>query len=138
MNSPMRPRGATIASRPRHLQRTLWLGLALSGSLLAGCVYRMPIQQGNHLDEATVSQVVPGMTRVQVRYLLGTPMVPGGFVNDRWDYDYYLKMRRLTEPLSAHATVYFNKSNLVDHVVSDVRGNAAVPLSKRNVNAPGA
>jgi outer membrane protein assembly factor BamE (lipoprotein component of BamABCDE complex) len=78
------------------------------------------------------------MTRVQVRYLLGTPMVPGGFVNERWDYDYYLKTRRLTEPLTAHATVYFNKSNLVDHVVSDVSGNTLVPLSKRNVNAPGA
>jgi hypothetical protein len=59
-------------------------------------------------------------------------------VNDRWDYDYYLRMRRLTEPLTAHATVYFNKSNLVDHVVSDVSGSALVPLSKRNVNAPGA
>jgi hypothetical protein len=47
-------------------------------------------------------------------------------------------MRRLTEPLTAHATVYFNKSNLVDHVVSNVIGDAAVPLSKRNVNAPGA
>ncbi len=32
------------------------------------------------------------MTRAQVRYLLGTPMVPGGFDNDRWDYDYYLKI----------------------------------------------
>jgi outer membrane protein assembly factor BamE len=134
----MSPRGATMYSPSQRRQRRLWLALACGGTLLAGCVYRMPIQQGNHLDEATVSQVVPGMTRVQVRYLLGTPMVPGGFVNNRWDYDYYLKMRRLTEPLAAHATVYFNKNNLVDHVVSDVTGNAAVPLSKRNVNAPGA
>jgi outer membrane protein assembly factor BamE len=138
MNSLMSSRGATIESGPRRLQGSPWLGLVLAGSLLGGCVYRMPIQQGNHLDQATINQVVPGMTRVQVRYLLGTPMVPGGFVNDRWDYDYYLKMRRLTEPLTAHATVYFNKSNLVDHVVSNVIGDAAVPLSKRNVNAPGA
>ncbi len=38
------------------------------------------------------------MTRAQVRYLLGTPMVPGGFDNDRWDYDYYLKLRQLHAP----------------------------------------
>jgi outer membrane protein assembly factor BamE len=138
MNSLRSPRGATNESPTRKLTRSLWLGLAAGGSLLSGCVYRMPIQQGNHLDEATVSQVVPGMTRVQVRYLLGTPMVPGAFVNSRWDYDYYLKLRRLTEPLTAHATVYFNKNNLVDHVVSNVSGDAAVPMSKRNVNAPGA
>jgi outer membrane protein assembly factor BamE len=138
MNSLISARGAAFKSHPAQLQRSLWLGVALMGSLLAGCVYRMPIQQGNHLDEATVAQVVPGMTRVQVRYLLGTPMVPGSFVNDRWDYDYYLKTRRLTVPLTARATVYFNKSNLVDHVVSNVSGDAAVPLSKRNVNAPGA
>lgn len=138
MNSLTSPRGAAMNFYPRRLQHTLWLGLVVGASLLAGCVYRMPIQQGNHLDEATISQVLPGMTRVQVRYLLGTPMVPGGFVNERWDYDYYLKMRRLTEPLTAHATVYFNKNNLVDHVVSDVSGNGLVPLSKRNVNAPGA
>lgn len=120
------------------LTRPLLVGLILGGSLLSGCVYRMPIQQGNHLDEATVDQVHPGMTRVQVRYLLGTPMVPGGFVNSRWDYDYYLKMKRLVHPLQAHATVYFDKNNLVDHVVSDVSGNPNVPNSKRNVNAPGA
>ena len=47
--------------------------------LLSGCVYRMPIQQGNYLDPAVDAQVKPGMTHSQVRYLLGTPMVPGGF-----------------------------------------------------------
>jgi outer membrane protein assembly factor BamE len=124
--------------RSRLPTRPLLVGLLLGGSLLAGCVYRMPIQQGNHLDEATISQVHPGMTRVQVRYLLGTPMVPGGFVNARWDYDYYLKMKRLIHPLQARATVYFDKNNLVDHVVSDVSGDVNVPTSKRNVNAPGA
>ncbi len=123
---------------PRLRTRPVLLGLLLGASLLSGCVYRMPIQQGNHLDEATVNQVQPGMTRVQVRYLLGTPMVPGGFVNSRWDYDFYLKLKRLEHPLTARATVYFNKNNLVDHVVSDVSGDAAVPTSKRNVNAPGA
>ena len=58
-------------------------------------------------------------TRAQVRYLLGTPMVPGGFDNDRWDYDYYLKLRQFKHPRQARAAVYF-KNDQVDHVDSDV------------------
>jgi outer membrane protein assembly factor BamE len=118
--------------------RTLGALFVLSGLLGgAGCVYRMPVQQGNHLDATTIAQVKAGMTRGQVRYLLGTPMVPGGFLNDRWDYEYYLKMRRLQTPRRAHATVYF-RNELVDHVVSDVAGDVSEPVSKRPVTAPGA
>jgi len=113
------------------------MALAALTMLLAapGCIYRMPIQQGNHLDASSIGQVKTGMTRAQVRYLLGTPMVPGGFSNERWDYDYYLKMRHLQKPMRSHATVYF-KNDLVDHVASDVRGNPAEVVSKTPVTAP--
>ncbi len=113
--------------------------LLIAVSLLAGtgCVYRMPIQQGNHLDATSIAEVKPGMTRAQVRYLLGTPMVPGGFQNDRWDYDYYLKLRRLQSPYRSHVTVYF-RSDLVDHVDTDVKGNPSEHVSSKPVNAPGA
>ena len=112
--------------------------LLIAAGLLAGagCVYRMPIQQGNHLDATTVAQVKPGMTRAQVRYLLGTPMMPGGFQNERWDYDYYLKLRRLQSPYRSHVTVYFT-NDLVDHVVSDAKGSPAEPVSSKPVSAPG-
>ena len=101
-----------------------------------GCVYHMPILQGNHLDATTIAQVKPGMTRAQVRYLLGTPMMPGGFQNDRWDYDYYLKLRRLQTPRRSHVTVYFH-GDVVDHVDSDVKGNPAEHVSSKPINAPG-
>jgi outer membrane protein assembly factor BamE len=97
----------------------------------------MPIQQGNHLDAKTIGQVQPGMTRAQVRYLLGTPIVPGGFENDRWDYDYYLKLRRLQSPRRGHVTVHF-QGDLVQSVESDVSGSANEPVSKRPVTSPGA
>ena len=58
-------------------QRVL-LGIAF-GALASGCVYRINIQQGNFLDQAAVEQVKAGMTRSQVRYLLGTPMVADPF-----------------------------------------------------------
>jgi outer membrane protein assembly factor BamE len=104
---------------------------------MAGCVYRLPIQQGNHLDAEKIGLIKPGMTRAQVRFLLGTPIVPGAFDNDRWDYAYYLKLRRLQAPTQMHATVYF-RAELVDHVVSDVKEEVIEPRSKRPVSAPGA
>jgi len=99
------------------VRSTLLLAIGLLA--VSGCVYEMPIQQGNYLDATALVQVKKGMTRAQVRYLLGTPMVPGGFDNDRWDYDYYLKLRQLKAPRRARAAVYFH-NDLVDHVDSDV------------------
>jgi hypothetical protein len=102
-----RPRGAA-SPLPSRISRifsrgSVTLRPALRRSFVAilglsACVYRIPIQQGNHLDAETLAQVKPGMTHTQVRYLLGTPLVDGGFQNDRWDYVYYLRMRRLTTP----------------------------------------
>src|SRR4030081_2077497 len=87
------------------LQRVL-LGMAL-GAVASGCVYRINIQQGNFLDQAAVEQVKAGMTRSQVRYLLGTPMVADSFNKERWDYIYYLKKGRSKHVDSRRGTVYF-------------------------------
>ena len=84
----------------------LVLGFAVS-LLASGCVYRINIQQGNFLDQAAVEQVQPGMTRSQVRYLLGTPMVADSFNKERWDYIYYLKKGRTRHVDSRRVTVYF-------------------------------
>lgn len=94
--------------------------VALWALATTACVYRMPIQQGNYPDAASLAQVRAGMTRSQVRYLLGTPQVPGGFDNDRWDYDYYLKTTFSSKPRRARATVYFS-NDVVDRVDSDVK-----------------
>jgi outer membrane protein assembly factor BamE len=82
--------------------------LLAAGALLAsGCVYKMSIQQGNYLVAESVSQLKEGMTRSQVRFLLGTPMVPDAFDNDRWDYYYFFSSRNYKEPLKRRLTVYF-------------------------------
>ncbi|HSD74116.1 MAG TPA: outer membrane protein assembly factor BamE [Steroidobacteraceae bacterium] len=73
----------------------------------SGCVYRINIQQGNYLDPAALEQLQVGMTRSQVRYLLGTPMVPDAFDKDRWDYLFYFKRGRLRDPEERKITVYF-------------------------------
>jgi outer membrane protein assembly factor BamE len=87
--------------------RRLLLGSAVS-LLAAACVYRINIQQGNFLDQAAVEQVKTGMTRSQVRYLLGTPMVADSFNKERWDYIYYLKKGRTRHVDSRRVTVYFD------------------------------
>ena len=78
---------------------TAWVAFCVLTA--SACVYHMPIQQGNYPDAASLAQVRSGMTRAQVRYLLGTPMVPSAFDNNRWDYDYYLKVGYGTAPRRA-------------------------------------
>jgi outer membrane protein assembly factor BamE len=98
--------------RPAPVFRPRLPGLALLAVLLialptSGCVYRMTVQQGNFLDARQVVQVKEGMTRAQVRFLLGTPMLPDAFDRDRWDYLYYLKVGRLQKAEEQRLTIYF-------------------------------
>lgn len=86
---------------------TAAVAICLLGSGMSGCVYRMNIQQGNFLEGRTVDQLQVGMTKPQVRFLLGTPMVPATFDKDRWDYLYYFKLGRLKQPVQRHLIVYF-------------------------------
>lgn len=82
--------------------------LCLAAFLSAGCVYKMKIQQGNYLVTESVSQLKEGMTRSQVRFLLGTPMVPVAFDDSRWDYYYFFSSKKThKEPLKRRLTVYF-------------------------------
>jgi outer membrane protein assembly factor BamE len=82
--------------------------LLAAGALFAsGCVYKMNIQQGNYLVADSVSQLKEGMTRSQVRFLLGTPMVPMAFDDSRWDYYYFFSSQKFKKPLKRRLTVYF-------------------------------
>jgi outer membrane protein assembly factor BamE len=96
----------------RNLVRSSVLGLLAATTLLGGCVYRMNIQQGNYLEGRTVDQLQVGMTRSQVRYLLGTPMVPEAFDKERWDYLYYFKKGRLRRPEERHLIVWFKEDKV--------------------------
>ena len=82
--------------------------LLLVAAAMAGCVHRPYIQQGNYLETSDVDQVTTGMTRSQVRYVLGTPMISDPFTAQRWDYIYTLQRGRNRKVDRAHFVVYFD------------------------------
>jgi outer membrane protein assembly factor BamE len=51
--------------------------------------YKPEIQQGNFVSQDMVSQLKPGMSKEQVRFVLGTPLLTDIFHADRWDYVYW-------------------------------------------------
>jgi len=108
MNGTMRQTPSAnraLRAQPRRLLRILVLSSVLG--LAAGCLYRMPVQQGNFLDPTQVVQLKEGMTRSQVKFLLGTPMVPVAFNSDRWDYYFYEDAPWIKKPNTQRLTVYF-------------------------------
>lgn len=80
--------------------------------------YRPDVQQGNVVTKEMVDGLVPGMTRDQVRFLLGTPALVSVFHQDRWDYVYLLKRGTGSEVQSRRLTVYF-KDNRLERFASD-------------------
>ena len=53
-------------------------------------VHKIEIQQGNIVTQDMVNQLKPGMTKPQVRFVLGTPLIADSFHQNRWDYFYSL------------------------------------------------
>lgn len=53
--------------------------------------YKVPVQQGNVITQEMVSKLKPGMTKAQVRFVMGTPPITDRFHADRWDYVYSMK-----------------------------------------------
>jgi outer membrane protein assembly factor BamE len=73
--------------------------------------YRITIQQGNFISQEQASQLKQGMTREQVRFLLGTALLTDMFHEDRWDYPFRL-LKPNGELISSRISIYF-KNNTV-------------------------
>lgn len=81
--------------------------------------YRIDIQQGNFLSQEMVSKLKKGMTREQVRFVLGTPLVTDIFHANRWDYVFYREVRG-GPPQRQQLTVFFENDRL-DRVAGEVK-----------------
>ncbi|MCP5315814.1 MAG: outer membrane protein assembly factor BamE [Chromatiaceae bacterium] len=75
-------------------------------------VYRPQIVQGNVVNQELINQLEPGMTKRQVRFLLGSPMLSDVFHVDRWDYAYTSGEGSRPDEI-LHTTVYFENDRLV-------------------------
>jgi outer membrane protein assembly factor BamE len=97
------------------------IALAVAMTILlvsSGCVYRANISQGNIVEEEDLDQVEVGMTRNQVRFLLGTPMIDDPFHQNRWDYVYYVKIGRNDATAKRWVTILFE-----DDTVGEIQRN---------------
>lgn len=119
--------------------------------LLAGCSYvpsipfigahRIDIQQGNYVTQDMVNKLKPGMTRSQVRFALGTPLVADPFHPDRWDYVYvYESKGRL---VAKRRVVVVFKNDVLERIEGDVTpadaakaAQSAVPAKDAAAPAP--
>ena len=76
-------------------------------------IYKLDVQQGNIITAEMLMGLKPGMTRAQVKYVLGTPLIQDSFHENRWDYIYkMIKDDRLIE--ERHVVVRFADDELVD------------------------
>lgn len=90
----------------------LSLLLASCGSVPSLSPYKMDIRQGNYVTAEMRDKIKVGMSRAQVRYALGTPMVSDAFHGNRWDYVYRLEQSRKRVEQQG-LTLYFDGDNLV-------------------------
>jgi outer membrane protein assembly factor BamE len=88
-------------------------------TLLGACVYRVDVQQGNLLEDNDIDAVQVGMTRNQVRFLLGTPVIADTFHQERWDYIYYFRQGRRRIVDRSWLIVYFDGER-VSRIEKDV------------------
>lgn len=98
--------------------------IAISGCSLASFdwlpgVYRIDIQQGNAVTAEMASQLQPGMSKRQVAYIMGTPLIQDAFHKDRWDYVYTVEPSG--EPRSAKRITLFFDKDLLAGVEGDFR-----------------
>ena len=103
--------------------------------------YRMEIQQGNFVSQEMVSQLKLGMSKDQVRFVLGTPLITDSFHADRWDY-IFRRQKSGSKQLEHHRlAVFFEDSKLVrmdsDVIPADVDA-AGVRLPEVKPEAPAA
>lgn len=117
--------------------------MALLVTAISGCSsvpriineYKIDVQQGNILTQEMVSQLRPGLTKDQVRFILGTPVLMDMFHANRWDYVYRLQKGSTGAVEMRKFSVFFDAGGLLASVSGDVTAAqaadaAAVPESR--------
>ena len=104
------------------MKRLLLPALMLMALPLAGCVYRMDVPPGIYVEQKQVSLLRVGMTREQVRYVLGSPVTVNPFRDDEWDY-IYVERHGWDDPVQKNLFLTFTS----DGRLSSMRGDFEKP-----------
>jgi len=115
------------------------LGTRTRDALSAVTPYKVEVVQGNFVSKEQVEQLKPGMSRQQVREVLGTSLLTDVFHVDRWDYVFTIR-RQGVDAQQRHLTVYF-KGEVLDRFDGDTMPSeeefvAAVDARKRSGKVP--
>ena len=96
--------------------------------------HRMEIQQCNFISQEMAGQLKVGMTKDQVRFALGTPLVADMFHGDRWDYIFIRQRANSREVEHRRISAFFEQDKLV-RIEGDVV--AAPPAAPAAAGASG-
>lgn len=111
------------------------VALVMSISSLSGCsnwIYRIDIPQGNYLDKRDVEKLRVQMTKEQVEFVLGKPVINDLFNQDTWYYVYEIKrgMKGFGEDLRKELVLHFEDNKLISvNGDFDVSEDFDTPLS---------
>ena len=96
------------------LFRTSIIAIALSLSACSSWVYRIDIPQGNYLEQKNIDKIQIGMTKEQVKFVLGSPVMIDTFDKDTWNYVYRFKSGRSKKlDMQKSFTIKFEDDKLV-------------------------
>ncbi|OUR71093.1 cell envelope protein SmpA [Methylophaga sp. 41_12_T18] len=90
-------------------------------------VYRIDIQQGNDVSQDMINKLEAGMSKSQVAYIMGTPLLIDTFHPNRWDYIYSFHPGNGNRE-QRRVTLIFNPDETLNHVEGDTRTVARVDL----------
>ena len=116
----------------QNTKRLLTLISLIGMTSLAGCVYKIDIQQGNIVSQDMVDKLRPNMSRSQSRFVMGTPMIQDTFHPGRWDYVYTIQPGGGSR-LQERETLMFNEQEQLSGLSGDFvpgMGDDAVILSE--------
>mgnify|MGYP000846963211 FL=1 len=92
-------------------------------------VHKVDVQQGNIVDQEMIDKLRQGMTKSQVRFVLGTPLVVDTFNQSRWDY-YYSRVTSQGKETQEQVTIFFNAEDKLERITGDYLPTTATPEAK--------
>ena len=92
-------------------------------------VHKVDVQQGNIVDQEMIDKLRLGMTKSQVRYVLGTPLVVDTFNQSRWDY-FYSRVTSQGKETQKQVTIFFDAEDKLERITGDYLPSTATPEAR--------